>query len=96
MPMKDNTFITAETCMGGEYFAMQLNFSTAIDVERGEFFREREEHFGHVGEIQLQKAAARFRLVDGELFVVDEERLPPNARRLTQEAGIFRIIGLGK
>ena len=96
MLIKGNIFVTTESHMGGEYFATQLNFSTAIDVERGEFFTETEEHFGHIEETQLQKSAARFRLVDGELFVVDEENLPPNARGLTEDAGIFRIIGLGR
>lgn len=83
--------VTSTLILNEEFVEEQLSFSTA-DVKRIEFYGETAEFHGAPGKFgkQLQK----FRLVDGELFAVDEERLPPSAQPLTEDAGVFRIIDL--
>ncbi len=83
-----NTLILNE-----EFVEEQLSFSTA-DVKRIEFCGETGEFYGAPD--KLGKQLERFRLVDGELFAVDEERLPPNAQPLAEDAGVFRIVDLRK
>ncbi|MEW6231627.1 MAG: hypothetical protein AB1566_04850 [Chloroflexota bacterium] len=74
-----------------EFVEEQLSFSTA-DVKRIEFYGETAEFHGALA--KLGKQPQRFRLIDRELFAVDEERLPPGAQPLAVDAGVFRIIGL--
>jgi hypothetical protein len=82
----------ASTLVSNEEFVEeQLSFSTA-DVKRIEFCGEIGEFYGAPG--KLGKQLERFRLVDGELFDVDEERLPPNALPLGEDAGVFKIVDL--
>ncbi len=82
----------ASTSVSKEEFVVeQLSFSTA-DVERIEFYGETREFYWEPS--KLEKQLQKFRLVDGELFSVDEEGLPPNAQPLTEDAGVFRIVDL--
>jgi hypothetical protein len=81
---------TSTSVSSDEFVEEQLSFSTA-DVQRIEFCGEIGESYGGVG--KPEERPRRFRLVDGDLFAVAEEQLPPNAQPLTEDAGIFRIIG---
>lgn len=81
-----STLISSE-----EFVEEQLSFSTA-DVKRIEFCGETGEFQGAPG--KLGRQLQRFRLIEGELFTVDEERLPPNAQPLAEDAGVFRIVDL--
>jgi hypothetical protein len=88
--------IAATVISNDEFVEEQLSFSTA-DVKRIEFYGD----MGDMAEFQgtptvSEKRPKRFRLVDGELFPLDTEHLPANAQPLTEDAGIFRIIGLGR
>jgi len=74
-----------------EFVEQQLSFSTA-DVKRIEFCGETGEFLGAPD--KLGKQIERFRLIGEELFAVDEERLPPNAQPLGEDAGVFRIVDL--
>lgn len=70
----------------------QMSFSTA-DVARIEFYGDTNEI--PEAEILGKARKEKFRLIDGELMAVIEEALPAQARPLTENAGILRIIGLG-
>ena len=75
-----------------DFVEEQLSFSTA-DVARIEFYGETNEI--PEAEIPGKARKEKFRLIDGELMAVVEEALPVQARPLTEDAGILRIIGLG-
>lgn len=84
------TFVLAQTSIDDEPFTEELHFSTA-DLERGQFYGDVKGYHWYGEEVTVGKEPLKFRLIDGELFRVEEERTPPNARPLRENAGIFRI-----
>ena len=76
-----------------ELIEEQLSFSTA-DVERIIFSGETKEFYGVIS--QHERQPQKFRLIDGNLLPIIEGQLQPGAQPLTRDAGIFRIIGLGR
>lgn len=90
MQADKTTFIVAQTRTGDEPFVEELHFSTA-DLERQYFYGAVREYHLYSEEIAIVEKSLKFRLIDGELFRVEEERTPPNARPLREGAGIFRI-----
>lgn len=70
--------------------SMQLSFSTA-DIERGLFFTA--EYSPVQSGEPLGKATIL--VVHGEMFAL-EEVAPQPAKPLSEESGLFRIVGLGE
>jgi hypothetical protein len=76
---------------GNGFYSEQINFSNA-DIQRMEFFGKEQESCQPI--INVDKQIKKFQLIDGELFAAIDNQLPPNAEPLTEESGVFKLIGI--
>lgn len=95
MQENNSPFTITQTGVGDEPFSEELHFSTA-DLEREQFWSDVKEYHLYSGEAAVGQEALKFRLIDGELFIVDEQGTPPNATPLREDAGILRIAKMQK
>lgn len=86
-----NRTVSTLTNLAGasQFVTMQLSFSTA-DIEQSLFF-EAEHAPMRVGE---PLGRATILVVHGDMFAVEDTE-PKPSNPLTEESGLFRIIGLG-
>lgn len=72
-----------------QFVSLQLSYSTA-DVERGLFFAP--EYAPIAASEPIGKATLL--VVHGEVFVLEEQPTQLDAKPLTEESGLFQIVGL--
>jgi hypothetical protein len=87
-----STFVdTNQNIRGPQFPSMQLSYSTA-DIERSVFYTP---EYKRTEPSELP-ARATILVVHGDMFVLEEEAVPHPSAPLTEQSGLFRIIGLGK
>jgi len=75
--------------MNTQFVSMQLSYSTA-DIEKSIFYT------AEYTPLQINEPTGNTTLivVHGEVFVLEESSIPQQSVPLTEEAGLFQIIGL--
>lgn len=75
-----------------EFIDVPLSYSTR-DVEMIEFYGKTNEYFSEG--VKREEQPIQLRLIGNELFNISIGQAPPRSVPLTENAGIFRIIGAG-